>query len=210
MLVAGCLGLALGVFAFYYYQRKHDQYELLSMDFPEIDDRVPTLEDVLKDPDIPTIPWSELHVQRIIGRGASASVSAAKWTPAGAGGEGEKEVRTVALKQLHDAISLTHMTETEMKQLLMEIKLLAALEHPNVPAFYGISFPQENVLVLVSELVQRGSLRDVLSKYGKNLPYLLRLGMARDISKGMLAARALRVLASLTYAQDLHICSREA
>ena len=62
----------------------------------------------------------------------------------------------------------------------------SALVHENIVQFIGIAVPPDNSkLYLVTELMHYGTVRDILDKKAKNLPFEMRLQMAKDAAKGM-------------------------
>jgi len=110
--------------------------------------------------------------------GASGIVYQAEWRP-----PGEEPVQ-VAMKEL--LFSITDLHDQALQEFLIEIKLMSALEHDNIVAFLGVSaVPDDNKLYLITELMHQGNLRDVLDRKGENLPWKLRLKLAKDAAKGM-------------------------
>ena len=62
----------------------------------------------------------------------------------------------------------------------------SALNHKNIVRFIGISVPPtQDRLYLVTELMERGSLRDLLAKKHQGLTWRIRLKLAIDAAEGM-------------------------
>ena len=61
----------------------------------------------------------------------------------------------------------------------------SAVRHKNLVEFYGISFPQPNELYLVMELMERGTVRDILDTKGDNLTLNYRIGFLIDTARAM-------------------------
>ena len=88
---------------------------------------------------------NEIEVQDKIGAGGAASVFRGRWRGI-----------DVACKKI-----LTSSAEADEGHA--EAKMLCLLSHPNILQFYGMA-RQEGVSLIVTELCQMGSLRDVLEK----------------------------------------------
>ena len=148
-----------------------------------------TLEELKADPNIKVIDWEEITILDVLGRGASGVVYKAEWR------EGTRPPKLVALKEYY-GWGLDDMTEG----VALEIKLTSALQAPeeNIVEMYGISFrnddDNDSNLVLVLELMSRGSVRHILNKKSGNIPWKLRLGMLVDAAKGLEYLHARRVI----------------
>lgn len=111
-----------------------------------------------------------LKMGRVIGSGSFATVYRATWNGV-----------EVAVKRLARA----RLTERDTNQFRAEVVLHAKLEHPNVLPVFGACF-QEGNLCLVTEYVQRGTLRDLLaSPEGARLGWDVRLRMLRHAARGV-------------------------
>ena len=92
--------------------------------------------------------------------------------------------REVAVKEL--LLSFDDLGNEALQEFLSEIKLMSLLKHPNVAEFLGICVaPGGTNLYLVTELMHRGNLRDVIDRKGQNLDWQLRWKLAKDAAKGM-------------------------
>lgn len=111
-----------------------------------------------------------------IGVGAAAIVSEGVW-------EANGERKTVALKQL--LLPPQQITSDLLRDFLVEIKLTAALYHEQVVRLIGVSCSPDLDLYIVTELMERGSIRDVLDSKGANLRWDIRLKLLSDAAKGM-------------------------
>ena len=148
-----------------------------------------SLDGILNDPEIPHIRWEEIVILDRIGMGANGIVSRGVWTPKTKG----KTKKEIALKELF-------VEETELanpvtiEEFLIEIKFLSKLKHANIVQFLGISSPAgTGKLYLITELMHFGSLRDVLDR-NRNLPWPLRLKLAKDAGKGMAYLHSRKVI----------------
>lgn len=111
-----------------------------------------------------------LKMGRVIGSGSFATVYRATWNGV-----------EVAVKRLARA----RLTERDTNQFRAEVVLHTKLEHPNVLPVFGACF-QEGNLCLVTEYVQRGTLRDLLaSPEGARLGWDVRLRMLRHVARGV-------------------------
>ncbi|WBR14784.1 Ser/thr kinase [Pandoravirus kuranda] len=111
-----------------------------------------------------------LKMGRVIGSGSFATVYRATWNGV-----------EVAVKRLARA----RLTERDTNQFRAEVVLHTRLEHPNVLPVFGACF-QEGNLCLVTEYVQRGTLRDLLaSPEGARLGWDVRLRMLRHVARGV-------------------------
>jgi hypothetical protein len=108
-------------------------------------------------PAFPAISLSELRLERVLGGGAFGQVWQGSWcgTP-------------VAVKILNTAITLAaaqpqHQQQVDkmLNSFQTEVALLATMRHPNICLLLGVCV-QGNNTAIVTELVPRGSLWDVL------------------------------------------------
>ena len=95
----------------------------------------------------------------------------------------KSETRPVALKQL--LFGIENIPEKILSEFLREIKLMSALRHENVVEFIGVSHSDSGELYLVTELMQNGSLSDLIERKQNNLPWSLRLNLLQDAASGM-------------------------
>jgi len=137
--------------------------------------------DLLNDPAITKIPWSEIAIEDKLGIGAGGIVSAGRWRG-----------RPVAVKEIHfgdwtfaNDPAMSSSPSAALAGFLVEIKLCSVLRHPNIVEFIGVTSPNGRELCLVSELMARGSVADLLAKKGKNIPLAVRIKLALDAACGM-------------------------
>ena len=107
--------------------------------------------------------------------------------------------RDVATKEL--LLRVEEMDSRAMQDFLVEIKLMSALRNKRVVQFLGVTYFDETLylvtvgfvahhahvhsLTSLQELMQYGSLRDVLVKKGKNLSWKLKTKLLVDAAMGM-------------------------
>jgi Ca2+-binding EF-hand superfamily protein len=115
------------------------------------------------------VPYSEIHLEELIGKGACGSVH-----------KGRFRGRTVAVKSLREELL---DNDDILEAFVKEIELVAQLRDPHVLEFVGacIEYPH---LCFMTAWMERGSLTDVL-KSG-DCPWGLKLRMARDAASGLL------------------------
>jgi ankyrin repeat protein/serine/threonine protein kinase len=118
------------------------------------------------------IPYSELELEREIGRGQFGTVYLARWRGA-----------VVAVKKLH----AQDLSEEQFSHFVREAGLMEMLgNHPNIVRFCGICVDKPNVAI-VTQYFSLGSVRDLLIKYKpvKNLDIYTILCMAHDVAAGV-------------------------
>jgi hypothetical protein len=87
---------------------------------------------------------------------------------------------TVALKLLRPLADECMLWEFER-----EIKFMQTVRHPNIVLFLGAGRTQEDCPFIVSEFVERGTLRDLLDDESRALPMSIRIKYCLDVAKGM-------------------------
>jgi serine/threonine protein kinase len=164
--------------------RRYRRYKLSRLEIPDLERKaLLTIAEIVGDPNINHIPWKELEIQERLGAGAGGVVSKAIWRSQKRKLFGAKlEPRVVAVKSMYQSLD---MSEEQTRQFLAEIKILSHLEHPNIVKFLGVSCPNREEIVIVTELMERGSVRDLLTKKGTNLPWPIRLRWAKDAATGV-------------------------
>ncbi|KAL6070956.1 Serine/threonine-protein kinase HT1 [Balamuthia mandrillaris] len=117
------------------------------------------------------IPLEELEIQEQLGRGALCRVDKAVW---------KKQNMVVAVKTFY----CPDLVPQELADFRRELWLTSQMDHPNLIRFVGGSSEPPH-LYLVTELVENGSLWDILHKEEFELTWELRLQMALEIASGM-------------------------
>lgn len=84
----------------------------------------------------------------------------------------------MVLKELYKFDEQAH------KSFLQEVSVLRSLDHPNVLRFMGVLY-KDKKLILVTEYISGGALKDRLQDMGQPLPWIQRIKMAKDIAAGM-------------------------
>eukprot|EP00164_Ancoracysta_twista_P001299 GFYU01001700.1.p1 GENE.GFYU01001700.1~~GFYU01001700.1.p1 ORF type:complete len:998 (-),score=251.90 GFYU01001700.1:110-3103(-) len=141
---------------------------------PDCDDcDVPATQLVLPSLGAWAIDWSDLVIEKRIGRGSVGDVYAATWHGS-----------SVAVKVLSESDSNPKLVDN----LLKEMEIISKLRHPNIVLFLGACLEQDRVAV-VTQLAPKGSLYNLLKEKNGDateLPLSMRLSMAIDCCRGML------------------------
>ena len=124
------------------------------------------------------IPYSELIIEREIGKGAYGKVYKAKYDG--------REVAVKSMALLKD--------ERERNWMKREISLLKQVRHPNVTEFIGISKDPENNLLIVMEFVPGGELYPLLQKEDLEIDWPLRLKIAHDVASALAFMHARNII----------------
>lgn len=112
----------------------------------------------------------------------------------------EGELREVALKEL--TLQLEEMDDKAAQDFLVEIRLMSALRHSRVVRFEGVSYHDGRLYLVtvrpqcrrrfdiladvdLQELMQYGSVKDVLLKKGRNLSWQVKTKLLHDAAVGM-------------------------
>ena len=121
--------------------------------------------------DIPShirIDSNEIVFGEIIGRGAVASVYSGNW-----------KNNSVAIKKFFNFVHAS-----EIKSFMNEIQLLHTLQHPNIVGLFG-GFVTEGRPAIVCELVERGSLDDVLYHSVLKLSFKVKISFIKQIAEAL-------------------------
>jgi serine/threonine protein kinase len=105
-----------------------------------------------------------LTVEHVIGRGAFSAVRLAKWKIAQNG----DETISVAIKEC----SLSESSKNRREMLLKELRTLSSVNCDALVKFHG-AFLESDTVTMVLELMDRGSLQDVLMKQEHPRPHTL-------------------------------------
>jgi serine/threonine protein kinase len=110
--------------------------------------------------------------------GSSSSSSSGAKSPSGKGKK-KAEPRPIAVKVLNSIITDSY---DDINQFLEEIKIMASIDHPNLLKLRGVAIDPitENIL-LVMDLMDLGSLDDVLFKKKTALTFARKLAIATEI-----------------------------
>ncbi|KAJ0249649.1 Serine-threonine/tyrosine-protein kinase [Hirschfeldia incana] len=115
------------------------------------------------------ILWDDLTVGEEIGKGSCGTVYRGLWFGS-----------VVAIK----VFSKEEYSKEVIQSFRQEVSLMKRLRHPNVLLFMGaVTSPQR--LCIVSELLPRGSLFQLLQRKMSKLDWKRRINMALDIARGM-------------------------
>lgn len=117
------------------------------------------------------IELSELEVGQQIGHGTLCKVHKALW---------KAKNQNVALKTFH----CPDLVPEELADFKRELWLTSQLDHPNMIRFLGGNGEPPNAY-LVTELVENGSLWELLHDRKKIIPWTMRMRIAYEIADGM-------------------------
>lgn len=96
---------------------------------------------------------------------------------------GEWKNSMVAIKKISTTFTDQY---DEIEQFLEEIKIMVSIDHPNLLSLKGLSIePGSESLLLVTDLMEKGSLEDVLFRRKEKLDLDLKLSISADIAYGM-------------------------
>lgn len=117
------------------------------------------------------IQWEDVCIGARVGGGGFGDVHAATWMS-----------RPVACKRLREALR-----ETETESFQAEAAVMSGLRHPNIVTFFGAGEDDRGCQFLVTEFMERGSLRHVLRNVRSHadLPWSMRLRFCSDIAAGV-------------------------
>jgi tRNA A-37 threonylcarbamoyl transferase component Bud32 len=87
----------------------------------------------------------------------------------------------VAVKRLF----ASRLDDAAMRKMRREAAILSGLTHPNIVQLMGLSITDGGNLLLVMELVERGSLADLLADNSAKLTWAKKLSILRDAAAGI-------------------------
>jgi len=187
----------------YYRRTRFDRY-LEGLEMPDILSRPSevTICSILNDPDILVVPWDEVVKGEQLGIGASGVVSKGYWNKP----QPEAPVE-LAIKELR--FGFDQWQKETLEQFLVEIKLMSALVHDNIVQLLGIAYEESSrTIYLLAELMEYGSMRDLISSRGSNLPWKLRIKLAKDAAKGIAYLHSRKVIHRDLKSQNLLVNSK--
>lgn len=115
------------------------------------------------------IRYTDLKAVDLIGKGTCSNVFRASWNGT-----------DVAVKRIFRSLTSKALIEG----FEVESSILFRLRHPNVVTLFGVC-DHNGQLLLVTELLARGSLRSILDDEGIALPWAQRLSFIKDAAAGM-------------------------
>ncbi|EDR24116.1 serine-threonine protein kinase, putative [Entamoeba dispar SAW760] len=116
-----------------------------------------------------TISTKEIVCDKIIGRGSFGDVWSASW-------KGQE----IAVK----LIPIERVEKKNIEEVTKEVKLMKSLRHPCVLQFFG-SGMDNNFMLIAMELMQNGTVREILNNNCINLTIENKLRMLKDTASGM-------------------------
>lgn len=133
--------------------------------------------------------WDELKLIKSLGCGACGKVYLARWNETAVAVKVILDAKDLQVKSASPAydsrtLSATGVAVASPKRMLEEIKITAALRHPNVVQFMGFCLSPPS---MAAEYCPRGSLYHVLHEHPRpSLSWLRRVTFAADGAAGML------------------------
>lgn len=181
------VSLSVGFACFIAARRYARRYKLRNMQVPDLTKGDYSLEDILEDNAIAQLNWTDVEFGQVLGKGASGLVRKAIWKRGGS----ERLIATKELLLIEENADDSDIVQEFCK----EIKYMSSLHHPNVVGVIGIIVSPDGAnIYLASELMERGSLHDIIVKKGDNLPLSLRFRIAIDAAEGMKFIHSKRVI----------------
>jgi len=133
----------------------------------------PDIEELFQDPFMKIVPLSEIRMGKVIGTGASGSVYAGTLGPD----------RPVAIKKVNINIA---EDKAELQSFINEIKIMNSIAHPNVLPLIAVALSNDlNDVMLVTPLIEGGSLADALFKRHQKFTFDQKVDIVRQIAYGM-------------------------
>eukprot|EP00035_Acanthoeca_spectabilis_P008863 m.159399 g.159399 ORF g.159399 m.159399 type:complete len:1116 (+) comp14529_c0_seq3:71-3418(+) len=120
------------------------------------------------------IEETDLAYGEVLGEGAFGCVYRGTWGHI-----------AVAIKVLHHPFD--DLDPSALEDFNREVKFMSSIRHPNVLVFYGAGMDRlrGNRMFLVTELMERGSLKALLANSAQSLAWNVRLTFAEDVARGM-------------------------
>eukprot|EP01127_Copromyxa_protea_P016312 TRINITY_DN4820_c0_g1_i1.p1 TRINITY_DN4820_c0_g1~~TRINITY_DN4820_c0_g1_i1.p1 ORF type:complete len:577 (-),score=80.70 TRINITY_DN4820_c0_g1_i1:160-1890(-) len=138
------------------------------------------IEQLFSDPSIRIIQLSQIKLGKIIGTGASGAVFSA-FLP---------NNRPVAVKKINISVG---QGEVDLRSFIDEIKIMSAVAHPNLLSLIAIALSEDLTdVVLITNLIDGGSLGDLLFKRHKKFKMHQKLDIVSQIAYGMHYLHSLR------------------
>ncbi|KAL6041290.1 putative Ephrin type-a receptor 4a [Balamuthia mandrillaris] len=156
-------------------------YHLKTWQDEELGEASSLLNSVSADPMVShwTIDYKKLALVEYVGSGAGGDVWKAVYQDS-----------VVAVKRLKRGLM---DSPRDLADFCSEMKMLSSLRHDNIVSFYGACLVPPNICI-VSEYMQRKSLRTVLEDTRLELPFSLRMSMMIDLCKGLHYVHSNRIL----------------
>lgn len=115
------------------------------------------------------IKYAELRFGKLLGKGSQGEVFKANWRGS-----------TVAVKK----VDTRKVPPEIIEEFCAEAQIMRRLRHPTLTLFMGVSLEHPH-LCIVTELVARGSLFDIIHDEHAALTWARCLGIAADVARGM-------------------------
>lgn len=125
---------------------------------------------VMSDLDDLFVPFSDIDINRMIGKGATSSVYI-----------GSYRFCSVAIKK----IKLNTLTVKQAANIVNEAKCLKSINHPNIVTIYAMSIDNHQCLYLVTELCEQLSLKTFFKKFKQKIPPAVKVRIIMDVAKAL-------------------------
>eukprot|EP01119_Soliformovum_irregulare_P006174 TRINITY_DN1796_c0_g2_i1.p1 TRINITY_DN1796_c0_g2~~TRINITY_DN1796_c0_g2_i1.p1 ORF type:complete len:1144 (-),score=335.54 TRINITY_DN1796_c0_g2_i1:51-3482(-) len=163
--------LIIGIMFIVFLISKIRRRRALYIEIPQYGESRLSIRDLANDAAIKQIEPTEIELGQRIALGASGEVLKGVWRG-----------RDVAMKRM--AFGQNQMTGKFMDDFFYEIKIMSTLEHKNVLKFLGTSITHSGEVFLVTEYMEHGSIKDLLSNT-ENVDWKLKIRLAIDAARGM-------------------------
>eukprot|EP01114_Cavostelium_apophysatum_P011195 TRINITY_DN2539_c0_g2_i2.p1 TRINITY_DN2539_c0_g2~~TRINITY_DN2539_c0_g2_i2.p1 ORF type:complete len:1198 (+),score=392.63 TRINITY_DN2539_c0_g2_i2:210-3803(+) len=184
---SGVLVLAFFGGVLYHVARRHRKKRRNYVPIPSFTEKKKlSIGDVAKDSAIEQIPYAELELGARISFGASGEVIQGMWRK-----KGSKQSLGVAIKRVAwetNAASINSAVATQkfMEDFLYEIKIMSSLNHENILELLGVCITKTDDVLLVTEFMEHGSMRDLLNRSGGKVDWKLKIRLAIDAANGII------------------------
>ncbi|PRP80357.1 hypothetical protein PROFUN_11926 [Planoprotostelium fungivorum] len=177
LLGSSIIVIAVLGYLIYRYRRNRNPYMEIpnydtSQDNSMVYNRPPTRERVREtEASVVKIEASDIQLGETIASGTAGDVM-----------KGQYKGREIAVKKM--AFKPSQVTHRFREEYYNEIRLMSAMDHPNILRFLGASISSNGDVMLLSEFMDFGSIRDLMQKEEK-ISFNLKCRLASDAARGV-------------------------